>query len=96
MEVHPILEMAAPTTDEPMQDEESVDEEISGDAVAADSADTVIKDPLTYLTEQFIAATGERAGQLDWHLAEQIIDRSDGIPTDVGQAIKNAATSAAF
>ena len=96
MEVHPILEMASPTADEPTQDEESVDEEISDDAVAAESADAVIKDPLTYMTEQFIAATGERAGQLDWHLAEQIIDRSDGIPTDVGQAIKNAATSAAF
>jgi L,D-transpeptidase ErfK/SrfK len=96
MEVHPVLEMASPTVDEPTQDEEIVDEEISDDAVAAESVDAVIKDPLTYMTEQFIAATGERAGQLDWHLAEQIIDRSDGIPTDVGEAIKNAATSAAF
>jgi len=95
LEVHPILEMAAPTVDEPMQDEESTDGEIADDAVAAEAEETVVKDPLTYLTEQFIFATGERAGQLDWHLAEQIIDRSDGIPTIVGQGIKNAATSAA-
>jgi len=55
-----------------------------------------VKDPLTYVTEQFIVTTGERAGQLDWHLAEQIVERSDGIPTPVGEGIKNAAASAAF
>jgi hypothetical protein len=48
------------------------------------------------VTEQFIVTTGERAGQLDWHLAEKIVARSDGIPTPVGQEIKNAAASAAF
>jgi L,D-transpeptidase ErfK/SrfK len=55
-----------------------------------------VKEPLTYVTEQFIVTTGERAGQLDWHLAEQIVERSDGIPTPVGEGIKNAAASAAF
>ena len=61
---------------------------------AADEGE--VKDPLTYVTEQFIVTTGERAGQLDWHLAEQIVERSDGIPTPVGEGIKNAAASAAF
>ena len=54
------------------------------------------KDPLTYVTEQFIATTAERAGQLDWNLAEELVERSDGIPVTVGEGIKNAAASAAF
>jgi L,D-transpeptidase ErfK/SrfK len=71
MEVHPILDVAAP----PAVEDEAVEE---GE----------VKDPLTYVTEQFIVTTGERAGQLDWHLAEQIVERSDGIPTPVGEGIK--------
>lgn len=59
------------------------------------SDEPVAKDPLTFVTEQYIGATGERAAQLDWILAEQIVGRSDGIPMPVGQGIKNAATSAA-
>ena len=90
MEAHPILEMAAPTVDEPTRDEVVVDE-----VDAPESVEVASKDPLTYVTEQFIAVTGVRAGRLDWYLAEQIVDRSDGIPTAVGQGIKNAATSAA-
>ncbi|MGI9202092.1 MAG: L,D-transpeptidase family protein [Woeseiaceae bacterium] len=53
------------------------------------------KDPLTSVTELFISATGERSGKLDWHLAEEVVGRSDGIPIPVGQGMKNAATSAA-
>jgi L,D-transpeptidase ErfK/SrfK len=87
MEVHPVLEVADLRESEDVEDE-------SGE----ESADVVVeaKDPLTYVTEQFIVTTGERAGQLDWHLAEQIVGRSDGIPTPVGEEIKNAAASAAF
>jgi L,D-transpeptidase ErfK/SrfK len=90
MEVHPILEMAAPTVDEPTQDEVVIDE-----VDAPEPVKVAVKDPLTYVTEQFISVTGVRAGRLDWYLAEQIVNRSDGIPTAVGQGIKNAATSAA-
>ena len=54
------------------------------------------KDPLTHVTEQFIAATANRAGQLDWDVVEALVKRSDGIPEAVGTRIKNAATSAAF
>jgi len=53
------------------------------------------EDPLTAVTELYISATGERAGKLDWHLAEEIVGRSDGIPVAAGRGIKNAATSAA-
>ena len=87
MEVHPILEVVIPEASEDAGEE------------GADDVDEVIvesKDPLTYVTEQFIVTTGERAGQLDWHLAEQIVERSDGIPVPVGEGIKNAAASAAF
>jgi L,D-transpeptidase ErfK/SrfK len=90
MEVHPILEMASPTVDEPTQDEVVIDK-----LDAPEPVKVAVKDPLTYVTEQFISVTGVRAGRLDWYLAEQIVNRSDGIPTAVGQGIKNAATSAA-
>ena len=94
MEVHPVLEVALPKTGE-----EPAAAGAAGDFPAADEEDVaavVARDPLTYVTQQFIATTGERAGQLDWHLAEQLVDRSDGIPMHVGQEIKNAATGAAF
>ena len=38
------------------------------------------KDPLTYVTEQFIVVTAERAGRLDWDLVEELVNRSNGIP----------------
>ena len=86
LEVHPVLE-AAPvaTIDEPTPDDklEPVDVVVNG------------KNPLTYVTEQFIVATAERPGQLDWSLVEAAISRSDGMPVVVGEGIKNAATSAA-
>ena len=94
MEVHPVLEVAAPTPDDATSGEEEAE-----DSVAVDEAgdfSVIAKDPLTYVTQQFIATTGERAGQLDWQLAEQTVERSDGIPISVGREIKNAASSAAF
>ena len=87
MEVHPVLEVAVPPP-------EDGDIEEASEAALDEIVRT--KDPLTYVTEQFIATTAERAGQLDWHLAEQLVERSDGIPVTVGEGIKNAAASAAF
>ena len=87
MEVHPVLETPPP------EPEEGELEEVSGDPLAGLPE---IKDPLSYVTAQFIATTAERAGQLDWNLAEELLDRSDGIPVTVGEGIKNAAASAAF
>ena len=53
------------------------------------------KDPLTYVTEQFIVATADRPGQLDWLLVEEVVERADGMPVTAGEGIKNAATGAA-
>ena len=91
MEVHPFLDVVMPEVAD-----EAVDE--ATDENAEDVLDVVVetKDPLTYVTEQFIETTAERPGQLDWQLVEQLVYRSEGIPTSVGQGIKNAATSAAF
>jgi len=90
IEVHPVLEATLPDEFAPVAEEDAT----AGPA-ESDDPDVAAKDPLTYVTEKFIAVTGERAGQLDWDLVEQIVGRSDGIPMIVGWGIKNAATSAA-
>jgi L,D-transpeptidase ErfK/SrfK len=87
MEVHPVLEVVMP---------EAADEVMDENAEEPLEVVVEIREPLTYVTERFIETTAERAGQLDWQLVEQLVNRSEGIPTSVGQGIKNAATSAAF
>jgi len=91
MEVHPVLEVVMPEVAE-----EVVDEATNENAEDPLELVVEIKDPLTYVTEQFIVTTAERPGQLDWDRVEELVNRSEGIPTSVGQGIKNAATSAAF
>ena len=81
MEVHPVLKVETLLAESDVQPDDDVD--------------TVARDPLTMVTEQFITVTGDLAGKLDWYLAEDIVGRSDGIPVAVGQSIKNAAASAA-
>jgi L,D-transpeptidase ErfK/SrfK len=90
-EVHPLLEAAQPLVEESLEQIEQLDADVDLPPPNPDS-----KDPLTYVTEQFIVATAEKAGQLDWDLIEALVDRSNGIPEAVGVRIKNAATSAAF
>ncbi len=90
-EVHPLLESPQNLVEESLQRIEKLDADMELLEVSSPS-----KDPLTQMTEQFIAATAERAGQLDWDLVETLVKRSDGIPETVGTSIKNAATSAAF
>jgi L,D-transpeptidase ErfK/SrfK len=87
MEVHRALEVAAIETDSG---------EIKNEVLTDDSLLQNERNILTTLTEQFVAATNSRAGELDWHRAELLLDRADGIPVLVGRTIKNAATSAAF
>ena len=96
LEAHPVLE-APPveTIDEPVPDAPVPDEPTPDDTAALADAAVEAKDPLTYVTEQFIVATAERQGRLDWSLVEAAISRSDGMPVAVGEGIKNAATSAA-
>ena len=95
MEAHPVLEVARPMEDSAAGDQVAADAD-DGKGVVVDEVDSVARDPLAYVIEQFVAATGERPGELDWHLVEKLVDRADGIPTEVGEAIKNAATGAAF
>jgi len=91
VEVHPLLESPQPLVEASLQQIEKLDADIElPDGVAPS------KNPLTQVTEQFITATAERPGQLDWDLVEVVVKRSDGIPETVGISIKNAATSAAF
>ena len=95
-EVHPLLEVPQPLIDESLEKIEVLDADVEIPEV-----EFVSKDPLTHVTEQFIAATAERPGQIDWSLIEALVARSDGIPETVGISIeeadtKNAATSAAF
>ena len=98
MEVHPVLESSVSEADEELiaadvDVDTGADESVEGDEPTEEAPPP--KDPLTYVTEQFIAVTGDRAGQLDWDEVEMLIDRSDGIPAAAGAGIKNAAASAA-
>ncbi|MDH5617714.1 MAG: L,D-transpeptidase family protein [Gammaproteobacteria bacterium] len=90
-EVHPLLESPQPLVQETVEHLEQLDADVE-----LPEPDPNSKDPLTYVTEQFITATAERAGRLDWDGVEELVRRSDGIPQAVGSGIKNAATSAAF
>ncbi len=90
-EVHPLLESSQVLTEETLEHLEQLDADVD-----LPPPDPNSKDPLTHMTEQFIAATAERAGQLDWDVVEALVERANGIPEVVGAGIKNAATSAAF
>jgi L,D-transpeptidase ErfK/SrfK len=86
MEVHRTLEVSPIETDSG-----EIRNELLSDVPPAQPGRNV----LTALTEQFVAATNTRAGELDWERAEILLERADGIPVPVGRTIKNAATSAA-
>jgi L,D-transpeptidase ErfK/SrfK len=91
-EIHPLLEASQQSLVEgSAQQVEKLDADTESLDVSAPG-----KDPLTQVTEQFIAVTAERAGQLEWDVVELLVKRSDGIPETIGTSIKNAATSAAF
>ena len=87
MEVHRALEIVPFETDSG---------EITNEVLPEDLLVEPERNILTALTEQFVAATNTRAGELDWERAEDLLERADGIPMPVGRTIKNAATSAAF
>ena len=53
------------------------------------------RDAMTALTQQYVAATNDRPGALDWDKAEQLLESASGIPAVAGRQIKDAATSAA-
>ncbi len=94
MEVHPVLEATVSEGNEELVAAD-IDVDTGDGATGENEIPAQPRDPLTYVTEQFIAVTGDRAGALDWDEVEVLIDRSDGIPAAAGTRIKNAATSAA-
>jgi L,D-transpeptidase ErfK/SrfK len=94
MEVHPVHEASVSEGEEELVAAD-IDVDIADEATDGGEVPAEPKDPLTYVTEQFIAVTSNRAGALDWDEVEVLIERSDGIPAAAGTGIKNAATSAA-
>ncbi|HEX2139423.1 MAG TPA: L,D-transpeptidase family protein [Woeseiaceae bacterium] len=89
MEVHRTLDVAPV----PVEDEQAA---IAIDALAEPAlVEPPMPSRLTALTRRFVDATSGRSGELDWDSAERLLERADGIPVAVGNAIKNAATSAA-
>ena len=94
MEAHPVLEAVVSEGNEELV-AANIDVDTGDGAVEDADIPVQRKDPLTFVTEQFIAVTGNRAGSLDWDEVEILINRSDGIPAAAGKRIKNAATSAA-
>ncbi len=93
MEVHRTLEVAAPAATEAAESVAGVDASAVEESAAVEVV--MAKDSMTLLTEQFVAVTHSRRAELDWDRAELLLQSANGIPTPVGQAIKNAATSAA-
>ena len=95
MEAHRVLDVALPPEPEPVPAADT----ITRDSDIAVAAEMVVpeapRDRMTYLTEQYVDVTATRAGELDWDIAEGLLDTANGIPAPVGRAIKNAATSAA-
>jgi len=88
VEVHRTLETAQPESG-------PVDDKAGSVEVLPVETEPPVRDAMTALTEQFVLATNERPGELDWDVAEQLLQLANGIPTIAGRRIKDAATSAA-
>ena len=84
VEVHETLEVAAPEDVAAETSEQSIEDEVPQ-----------VRDAMTSLTQQFVRATNDRPGMLDWDVAEDLLTRADGIPAIAGRKTKDAATSAA-
>lgn len=88
VEVHRTLDVALPETE--MRSEPGSDP-----GLGMAEAILPVRDAMTALTEQFVLATNARPAELDWEVAEQLLQLANGIPTIAGRRIKDAATSAA-
>jgi len=106
LEIHRTLELSLPEAEpgsEPGSDPESgllseaeLGSEPGSDPESGLSDDAaLVRDAMTVLTEQFVLATNERPAELDWEVAEGLLQLANGIPTISGRRIKDAATSAA-
>jgi L,D-transpeptidase ErfK/SrfK len=93
VEVHRTLETAAPVPPEP--DAESATQDVALSETRPDVIMPPARSAMTAMTQMFVVATTERAGMLDWDVAEELLERADGIPAVAGRKINDAATSAA-
>ncbi len=86
IEVHRTLEDDLPETAESG----------SGSETAAEPEEIApVRDAMTVLTQQFVVATRSQRAELDWEVAEHLLERADGMPAIAGRRINDAATSAA-
>jgi L,D-transpeptidase ErfK/SrfK len=92
VEVHRTLEVAAPVPPEPDPD---APHEAAIVSVASVDFPPPVRNAMTVVTEQFVMATNDRPGLLDWDIAEDLLMRADGIPTVAGHEMNDAAASAA-
>ena len=88
VEVHETLEFSPMP---PADVEGEADVEVDAEVVTPPP----VRDAMTALTEQYVLATSSQAAELDWDIAEVLLERADGIPVIAGRKIKDAATSAA-
>ena len=95
VEVHRTLEVTPPETDVPDQVVDADAGAMATDEVIPADATSSIRNAMTALTEQFVLATNERPAELDWEVAEELLQLANGIPIIAGHRIKDAATSAA-
>jgi L,D-transpeptidase ErfK/SrfK len=95
VEVHRPLEVTLPPASEEGAAEPDIENGENNEAADSPPPIPVVRDKLTTFTEQFIATTNARPGELYWDVAEQLLERADGVPALVGRQIKDAATSAA-
>ena len=98
VEVHRTLEFVPAPPEEIVEATAESTDQVATDAAGNEEAIVVappVRDAMTALTEQYVLATSTRPGKLDWDIAEQMLERADGIPAIAGRKINDAATSAA-
>ena len=98
VEVHRTLEFVPAPPEEIVEATAGSTDQVATDAAGNEEAIVVappVRDAMTALTEQYVLATNTRPGKLDWDVAEQMLERADGIPAIAGRKINDAATSAA-
>lgn len=97
VEVHRTLEFVPPAVADTVEESDQTDQAAT-DAEMNEEEIVVappVRNAMTALTEQYVLATNLTPGRLDWDVAEQMLERADGIPAIAGRKIKDAATSAA-
>ena len=98
VEVHRTLEFVPAPPEEIAESTAELTDQVATDTAENEEAIVVVppvRDAMTALTEQYVLVTNSRPGKLDWDVAEQMLERADGIPAIAGRKINDAATSAA-